>query len=65
MADRCGGGGQRAAGRAGQTLAQAGKADIEAWFAFRHETRAATANRRLAALRRFACLREQPSAIPA
>ncbi|WZB72585.1 site-specific tyrosine recombinase XerD [Achromobacter xylosoxidans] len=37
-----------------RTLAQAGKADIEAWFAFRHEeTRAATANRRLAALRRF------------
>ncbi len=34
--------------------AEAGKADIEAWFAFRHEeTRATTANRRLAALRRF------------
>ncbi|MFY3279727.1 site-specific tyrosine recombinase XerD, partial [Achromobacter xylosoxidans] len=33
---------------------EAGKADIEAWFAFRHEeTRATTANRRLAALRRF------------
>ncbi|MBC9906298.1 MULTISPECIES: site-specific tyrosine recombinase XerD [Achromobacter] len=35
-------------------LRDAGKADIEAWFAFRHEeTRATTANRRLAALRRF------------
>ncbi|MCH1998794.1 tyrosine-type recombinase/integrase, partial [Achromobacter xylosoxidans] len=37
-----------------KVLAEAGKADIEAWFAFRHEeTRATTANRRLAALRRF------------
>lgn len=37
-----------------KVLTEAGKADIEAWFAFRHEeTRATTANRRLAALRRF------------
>ena len=35
-------------------IRDAQKADIEAWFAFRHEeTRATTANRRLAALRRF------------
>lgn len=37
-----------------KALIEADKADIEAWFALRHEeTRAATANRRLAALRRF------------
>ena len=35
-------------------ICEAQKADIEAWFAFRHEEiRATTANRRLAALRRF------------
>ena len=56
MADRYGeaAGGQALPAGPARTLAQAGKADIEAWFAFRHEeTRAATANRRLAALRRF------------
>jgi integrase/recombinase XerD len=56
MADRHGAGGQAHALPAGPAipLRDAGKADIEAWFAFRHEeTRATTANRRLAALRRF------------
>lgn len=38
----------------GASLREAGKGDIEAWFAARHaESRATTANRRLAALRRF------------
>ncbi|WP_251863636.1 site-specific tyrosine recombinase XerD [Achromobacter sp. Marseille-Q4962] len=42
-----------APGRA-RSISQADKADIEAWFACRHEeTRPATANRRLAALRRY------------
>ena len=56
MADRYGDAASPHALPAGpaKALAEAGKADIEAWFAFRHEeTRATTANRRLAALRRF------------
>ena len=56
MADRHGDAAQAHALPAGpaKPLRDAGKADIEAWFAFRHEeTRATTANRRLAALRRF------------
>ena len=56
MADRYGDAAQAHARPAGpaKPLNEAQKADIEAWFAFRHdETRATTANRRLAALRRF------------
>jgi integrase/recombinase XerD len=56
MADRHGQAEQIQAPPAGpaKPLRDADKADIEAWFAFRHEeTRATTANRRLAALRRF------------
>jgi integrase/recombinase XerD len=56
MTDRHGDAAQAHALPAGpaKPLRDAGKADIEAWFAFRHEeTRATTANRRLAALRRF------------
>ena len=56
MADRYGDAASPHALPAGpaKPLAEADKGDIEAWFAFRHEeTRATTANRRLAALRRF------------
>lgn len=71
MADRYGEAAPSPAAPAGRAkvLTEAGKADIEAWFAFRHEeTRATTANRRLAALRRFSpgpCASTAPRRTPA
>ncbi|GAB1575422.1 site-specific tyrosine recombinase XerD [Bordetella petrii] len=46
--------GERGGAASAGQLREAGTADIEAWFAARHaDSRATTANRRLAALRRF------------